>query len=401
MVYVAVRMRRVWTLLVVLDGLRWPVASSALAHPERSTEFPDASKGSVPKYRPHEPAADRLQARLGKRACARSSRAAPGQRRSASACARSRSAASATSSRRSTGPRATTASRSCRASTARSPAAGSRSTRPKCAAMFETPDDGDAQVATYEHQVKCPNARNLIAVIGDSLADPDRECDQKCNLLIEGMGRRPEGRPDRGRPAEEGRHPRRPRRRLLPAQRVGRAGRVQRRRRRRDQRLPPAPARHAVRPELRRPHLRLRPRPLRAHRGVRQRRLRHLPRLGPGGPLPALRDRDPPRQLAPQRARLLGHGGQRHLDPQLEASTTTTPASPTTRSPPATRACRRTARSGPPTRSTRTTRTTSPTTATPTARTRRSRSAARTIVCPQFQVPVGLRLHPLRRQRRT
>ena len=44
---------------------------------------------------------------------------------------------------------------------------------------------------TFEHQVKCPNSRNLIAIIGDSLADPDRECDQKCNLLIEGMGRRP------------------------------------------------------------------------------------------------------------------------------------------------------------------------------------------------------------------
>jgi hypothetical protein len=46
-------------------------------------------------------------------------------------------------------------------------------------------------VPTYEHQVNCPNSRNLIAVIGDSLADPDRECDQKCNLLMEGMGRAP------------------------------------------------------------------------------------------------------------------------------------------------------------------------------------------------------------------
>ena len=60
--------------------------------------------------------------------------------------------------------------------------------------MFETPDDGDAPVPTYEHQVKCPNSRNLIAIIGDSLADPDRECDQKCNLLIEGLGRRPKRR---------------------------------------------------------------------------------------------------------------------------------------------------------------------------------------------------------------
>ena len=49
MVYVAVRMRRVWTLLVVLTALM-AGATSALAHPERATEFPDASKGSVPKY---------------------------------------------------------------------------------------------------------------------------------------------------------------------------------------------------------------------------------------------------------------------------------------------------------------------------------------------------------------
>ena len=27
--------------------------------------------------------------------------------------------------------------------------------------------------------------------MGDSLADPDRECDHKCNLLMEGLGRRP------------------------------------------------------------------------------------------------------------------------------------------------------------------------------------------------------------------
>ena len=50
MVYVAVRMRRVWTLLVVLTVLM-AGASTALAHPERQSFFPDASKGAVPKYR--------------------------------------------------------------------------------------------------------------------------------------------------------------------------------------------------------------------------------------------------------------------------------------------------------------------------------------------------------------
>jgi hypothetical protein len=49
----------------------------------------------------------------------------------------------------------------------------------------------DGRVPTYKHQVDCPNSRNLIAVIGDSLADDDRECDHKCHLQMQGMGRRP------------------------------------------------------------------------------------------------------------------------------------------------------------------------------------------------------------------
>jgi hypothetical protein len=49
----------------------------------------------------------------------------------------------------------------------------------------------DGRVPTYKHQVDCPNSRNLIAVIGDSLADDDRECDQKCNLQMQGLGRKP------------------------------------------------------------------------------------------------------------------------------------------------------------------------------------------------------------------
>ena len=46
-----------------------------------------------------------------------------------------------------------------------------------------------ARVASYEYQRKCPNAQNLIAIIGDS-DDPDRVCDSKCNIQIQGMGRR-------------------------------------------------------------------------------------------------------------------------------------------------------------------------------------------------------------------
>ena len=43
-------------------------------------------------------------------------------------------------------------------------------------------------VPSYEYQYKCPNAENLIAIVGDG-PDADRVCDTKCNLQIEGMGR--------------------------------------------------------------------------------------------------------------------------------------------------------------------------------------------------------------------
>ena len=44
-----------------------------------------------------------------------------------------------------------------------------------------------ARVANYEYQRKCPNAQNLIAILGDT-DDADRVCDAKCNIQIEGMG---------------------------------------------------------------------------------------------------------------------------------------------------------------------------------------------------------------------
>lgn len=66
---------------------------------------------------------------------------------------------------------------------------------PRCSAdrYWEASGDNhqaDGRVPTYLHQVDCPNARNLIAIVGDSLDDADRECDHRCNLSIEGMGRR-------------------------------------------------------------------------------------------------------------------------------------------------------------------------------------------------------------------
>jgi hypothetical protein len=50
----------------------------------------------------------------------------------------------------------------------------------------------DGKVPTYQFHWECKNSRNLIQVMGDSPDDEDRVCDQKCNLLIEGIGRKPE-----------------------------------------------------------------------------------------------------------------------------------------------------------------------------------------------------------------
>ena len=104
--------------------------------------------------------------------------------------------------------------------------------------------------------------------------------------------------------------------------------------------------RRPLQPELRDPHVHLRQRAVRPRRGLRQRRLGPVPGLGPRGPLPALRHRDPQLELARQHARPVRHRRQRHVGPRLRSGSTTAPASSTTRSPPATRACRRTARSG-------------------------------------------------------
>ena len=189
MVYVAVRMRRVWTLLVV-TGVLMAGASTALAHPERQAYFPDASKGAVPKYRHATPPLV---------VCKRNSRALV--RKIFKGRARARTKRSRLRTLKQCHFRHIQSAVNAAKSNDRiqimpgvykeQPSRKVPVDQPACAGMFETPEDGDATVPTYEHQVKCPNSRNLIAVIGDSLADPDRECDQKCNLLIEGMGRRP------------------------------------------------------------------------------------------------------------------------------------------------------------------------------------------------------------------
>src|SRR5215218_3421667 len=188
MVYVAVRMRR-WTLLLALTAFV-AFAATALAHPERKSYFPDASKASVPLYRHTAPplvvcksdSRARLRRIYAGSANARKLRI---RLRALKRC-RFRHIQAAVDAAKSNdriqimpGVYKEEPSRKVPVDQA------------ECRGMFEKPDDGDPPVPTYQHQVTCPNARNLIAVIGDSLSDPDRECDQKCNLLMEGMGLEP------------------------------------------------------------------------------------------------------------------------------------------------------------------------------------------------------------------
>lgn len=165
-------------------------ASTALAHPERQAFFPDPSKGSVPKYR-HTGAplivcksnSRRLVRKIFKgHALARTKRI---RLRALKKC-RFRNIQSAVNAAKSNDRIQIMPGLYKEMPSRKHPFDD-----PACASMFEKPADGDAPRPTFEQQVKCPNARNLISIVGDSLADPDRECDQRCNLLVEGMGRDP------------------------------------------------------------------------------------------------------------------------------------------------------------------------------------------------------------------
>ncbi len=59
---------------------------------------------------------------------------------------------------------------------------------PKCSDAKYFDENNEGKVANYLFHYTCPNARNLIAIMGDSPKDPDRRCDHRCHLQIEGTG---------------------------------------------------------------------------------------------------------------------------------------------------------------------------------------------------------------------
>lgn len=68
-------------------------------------------------------------------------------------------------------------------------------TQPRCAERFEQPGEEEgAPILSYEDQLVCPHAQNLIGIFGDvDPADDTRECNAAvCDLQIEGTGETPD-----------------------------------------------------------------------------------------------------------------------------------------------------------------------------------------------------------------
>jgi hypothetical protein len=181
-------------LLLMLGG-------TAAAHPERQAFFPDGSKGEVPKFRG---SADQVltvcksnSKRLIKKSFAGRSKKLKRKKRQRlrqlEAC-RFRHIQSAVNKARNGA-----IIRIMPGTYREKPSRRNPEPDPRCSGDYEEIGGdllasggfgkGGARVANYEYQRKCPNAQNLIAIIGDS-DDPDRECDVKCDIQLQGMGRR-------------------------------------------------------------------------------------------------------------------------------------------------------------------------------------------------------------------
>jgi hypothetical protein len=60
---------------------------------------------------------------------------------------------------------------------------------PRCKDLYVKASGKDQPVPSYEYEARCPNSRNLIAILGDTRFDRDTRCDRKCNIQIQGTGR--------------------------------------------------------------------------------------------------------------------------------------------------------------------------------------------------------------------
>ncbi len=191
-------MRKPSLAAVLLVALALPAV--AAAHPERTTFFPDHTKGERPTYRTTgeiitvcRPDSRARVTRLWKGRGRKTSRTRRLRLRQLRRC-RLQSLQAAVD-RASSGarirlfPGVYTEEASTKV-----PFNDPKCSREDAKYWEETGDSHgeDGKVPTYRFHWDCKNSRNLVQVLGDDPADPDRGCDQKCDLQIEGVGRTPE-----------------------------------------------------------------------------------------------------------------------------------------------------------------------------------------------------------------
>ncbi len=184
----APRLATVIASAILLSAL---VAGSAYGHAERLSYYPNHKLGKVPKYRTKGEALvvckgdsqRRIRRQLSGRA----------ERRNLALfehCAYSHIQAAVNDAR--SGTRILVLPGVYR----EEPSRRVREPNPRCKGDYQTYENprfeatGTVKVADYDYQRRCPNAQNLIAIIGDG-PDKDRRCDRLCNIQIEGTGTKP------------------------------------------------------------------------------------------------------------------------------------------------------------------------------------------------------------------
>jgi hypothetical protein len=160
------------------------VCGVALAHFERPTAFPDPTKGRVPVYRTTGPSI--VVCKPDSRDRIARMRADAARRRALDLLAScSEEHIQAAVNRATNGTRILVLPGVYREEPSR--AAPFHDLR--CAGLEVRASVGTRMIPGYEYTLRCPNAQNLIAIVGDT--DLDGVCDAKCDIQLEGVAASP------------------------------------------------------------------------------------------------------------------------------------------------------------------------------------------------------------------
>ena len=188
-------MRRVLIALAMAALAAVMLPALALGHPERKTFFPDHTKGSVPQYRTSGPSL--VVCKKDSRRRIRRLLDGAIEKKNLALLKRCKfEHIQAAVDAATNGTRILLLPGVYR----EEPSRAAPQDDPRCADMRETPQKDQiggvedptagSSAGSYEFHRNCPNAENLITIAGDD-EDADRECDDKCNIQIEGTGSKP------------------------------------------------------------------------------------------------------------------------------------------------------------------------------------------------------------------